>query len=62
MMVGGQQEASGVLEDYLFERAWSMAKRLGMQLTQVVAKEVEMPIEEVRKVKAQFVATIKELN
>jgi hypothetical protein len=62
MMVGGQHEASGVLEDYLYERAWSMAKRLGMQLTQVVAKEVEMPIEEVRKVKAQFVAAIKELN
>ena len=51
-----------MLEDYLYERAWSMAKRLGMQLTQVVAKEVEMPIEEVRKVKAQFVAAIKELN
>lgn len=60
MMVGGQQESS--VEDYLFDRAWSMAKRLSLQLTQVMAKEVEMPIEEVRKVKAQFLATIKELN
>ena len=60
MMVGGQQESS--VEDYLFDRAWSMAKRLSLQLTQVVAKEVEMPIEEVRKIKAQFVATLKELN
>ncbi len=39
-----------------------MAKRLSLQLTQVVSKEIEMPIEEVRRLKAQFSATIKELN
>jgi hypothetical protein len=60
MMVAGQQDSS--VEDYVHERAWSMAKRLSLQLTQVAGKEIELPIEEVRKIKAQFVATLKELN
>jgi hypothetical protein len=60
MMVAGQQDSS--VEDYVHERTWSIAKRLSLQLTQVVGKEIELPIEEVRKIKAQFVATLKELN
>lgn len=60
MMVAGQQDSS--VEDYVHERVWSMAKRLSLQLTQVVAKEIELPIEEVRKIKAQFLATLKELS
>ena len=59
MMVAGQQDSS--VEDYVHERAWSMAKRLSLQLTQVLGKDIELPIDEVRKIKAQFVATLKEL-